>query len=85
MNDNLEHYHTLDGSTPRARRASLAAARACYRKRFGVEPPPGRVFRLRPAVAVAFALPLTHSGLTCHSADVTNDTRTAGQMRLEWE
>ena len=67
MNDNLEHYHTLDGSTPRARRASLAAARACYRKRFGVEPPPGRVFRLRPAVAVAFALPLTHSGLTCHN------------------
>lgn len=82
-NANPEHHYALDGTTPAARRASLAAARACYRQRFGAEPPAGRVFRLRPAVVVAF--PLTHTALTGHSADVTNGTCEAGQMRLEWE
>ena len=69
MSSRPEHYHTLDGKTAVQRRASLSAARATYQRRFGVEPPPGRVFRSGRAIYVAFPV-LTHNGLTnrdiCH-------------------
>lgn len=62
--------------------AAKAAAR--YRERYHAEPPQPEERRDHQGVTLAFEI-LTHNSFTVSSAIVTNDTMSAGQMRLELE